>query len=40
VEATYVIPLGYPRGKFGPASRKPLKEIAYLDSFGQPGPWE
>ncbi|HEU0166853.1 MAG TPA: nitroreductase family protein [Chloroflexota bacterium] len=40
VEATFVIPLGYPRGQFGPAARKPLKEIAFLDTYGRPGPWD
>ena len=40
VEATFVIPLGYPRGNFGAAARKPLKEIAFLDVYGQPGPWD
>ena len=39
VEAPYCIPLGYPEGRFGRARRKPLAELAYLDRFGEPGPW-
>lgn len=33
------IPLGYPRGRFGPTQRKPLAETAFLDRWGAPGPW-
>jgi len=33
------IPLGYPRGRFGPTRRKPLAETAFLDRWGTPGPW-
>jgi nitroreductase len=39
VEALFLIPLGYPLGKFGDASRKPLEEIAFVDRYGSPGPW-
>jgi nitroreductase len=39
VEALFCIPLGYAEGNFGRVSRKPLEEIASLDSYGQPGPW-
>jgi nitroreductase len=39
VEALYCIPLGYPEGRFGRAQRKSLGELAYLDGYGQPGPW-
>jgi len=35
----FCIPLGYPRGNFGPTSRKPTAEVTYLDSWGQPVPW-
>ena len=35
----YNIPLGYPKGKFGPVTRKPLSEIVSLDTFGQKAPW-
>ena len=39
MDATCCIPLGWPEGKFGPARRKPLTEIAFVDHFGTPGPW-
>jgi nitroreductase len=39
MDASCCIPLGWPEGKFGPAQRKPLSEIAFLDHFGAPGPW-
>ena len=29
------IPLGYPRGKFGPLARKPVAEVAYAERWGQ-----
>lgn len=34
------IPLGYPRGRFGPTHRRPVAEVTYLDSWGQPPDWE
>jgi nitroreductase len=40
MDATCCIPLGWPEGKFGPAARKPLSEIAFVDRYGAPGPWE
>jgi len=39
MDATCCIPLGWPQGRFGAASRKPLSEIAFVDHFGAPGPW-
>jgi nitroreductase len=39
MDATCCIPLGWPEGRFGPARRKPLSEIAFVDRFGAPGPW-
>lgn len=39
MDASCCIPLGYPQGNFGPAKRKPLSEIAFIDHFGAPGPW-
>ena len=39
MDAACCIPLGWPEGRFGPASRKPLSEIAFVDHFGRPGPW-
>lgn len=29
-----LIPVGYPRGRFGPVSRKPLEEFIYYDTYG------
>jgi nitroreductase len=33
------IPLGYPRGRFGPTQRKPIRETTYLNRWGTPVPW-
>jgi len=33
------IPLGYPRGKFGPTSRRPTAEVTYLNGWSKPVPW-
>jgi nitroreductase len=33
------IPLGYPRGNFGPTQRQPASEITYLNRWGRPVPW-
>ena len=33
------IPLGYPRGKFGPTQRLPTAETTYLNRWGGPVPW-
>jgi nitroreductase len=33
-----LVPLGYPRDKFGPLSRKPIDEVTYLDTWGSPLP--
>jgi nitroreductase len=35
-QVVYTLPLGYPRGKFGPAQRKPLHEVAALDAWDRP----
>ena len=35
VQIVYCIPLGYPRGRFGPTSRKPLSEVSSYDRWGQ-----
>ena len=33
--STYALmPIGYPEGKFGPLSRRPVAEVAYLDRWG------
>jgi nitroreductase len=31
-----LVPLGYPRDKFGPLRRRPVEEMAYLDTWGSP----
>lgn len=35
----FCIPLGYPRGSFGPTSRKPTSETTFRDRWGAPVPW-
>jgi len=35
VETAALIPLGYPLGKFGRAPRRPLREVAFADRWGQ-----
>lgn len=34
------IPLGYPRGNFGPTSRLPTSETTYWNDWGTPPPWK
>lgn len=36
-QIVYCIPLGYPKGRFGPVSRKPLVEVSSLDRWDGPG---
>jgi nitroreductase len=36
VETAALIPLGYPRGRWGIAQRRPLAEVAYADRWGEP----
>jgi nitroreductase len=36
----FCIPLGYPRGSFGPNVRKPTSETTYLNAWGSPVPWK
>jgi nitroreductase len=33
------IPLGYPRGRFGPTRRRATAEVTYLNRWGTPVPW-
>jgi nitroreductase len=33
------IPLGYPRGRFGPTQRRPVSEVTFLDHWGEVPPW-
>ena len=35
----FCIPLGYPRGAFGPNVRRPTSETTSLDQWGAPVPW-
>ena len=35
VETAALIPLGYPLGKFGRPPRRPLRDVAFADSWGQ-----
>ncbi len=34
------IPLGYPRGRFGPTARFPTSHTTYWDRWDQPPPWK
>ena len=36
----FCVPLGLPRGRFGPTTRKPTSETTFLDRWGGPVPWE
>ncbi|MDT5011039.1 MAG: hypothetical protein QOH57_2656 [Mycobacterium sp.] len=29
-----IVPLGWPRGRYGPTSRRPVEEVAHLDNYG------
>jgi hypothetical protein len=33
-----VVPLGWPQGRYGPTTRKPVGEVTHLDSYGNQ-PW-
>ncbi len=33
------IPLGYPRGNFGPTNRRPTAETTFFNGWDQPAPW-
>lgn len=37
-ETAALIPLGYPRGRWGQAARRPLSDVAFGDSWGAPLP--
>lgn len=37
-QVVYCIPLGYPRGNFGPVNRKPLPEVSSHNTWGTPRP--
>jgi nitroreductase len=38
-QVVYCIPLGYPRGRFGPNQRKPLTEVCSYNHWGMVPPW-
>ena len=38
-QVVYCIPLGYPRGRFGPAVRRPLAEVSSIDRWGATPAW-
>lgn len=38
-QIVYCLPLGYPRGRFGPTSRRPLAEVCAADRWDGPPPW-
>jgi nitroreductase len=39
VELHLCIPLGYPRGRFGPTQRRPIAETTFLNRWGAAAPW-
>jgi hypothetical protein len=39
VQPCAVIPLGWPRGRYGPTTRRPVGEVVSLDRYGQ-RPWK
>ena len=38
-QVVYCVPMGYPRGRFGPLNRKPLNEIVSQDRWGERPAW-
>ena len=38
-EVVYYVPLGYPQGRFGPVTRKPLSEVVSVDRWGSVPEW-
>jgi nitroreductase len=38
VESYAILPLGYPMGRFGPVNRIPLRDVVYLDRWGDRDP--
>ena len=39
VSIVFCVPLGYPRGSFGPTCRRPTAETCFLDRWEGPVPW-
>ena len=38
-QVVYCVPLGYPRGNFGPLNRKPVTDVVSLDRWGDGPDW-
>jgi nitroreductase len=38
-QIVYCVPLGYPRGRFGPTHRKPLTDVCAVDHWDTAAPW-
>ena len=38
VQPCCAVPLGWPRGRYGPTTRKPVGDVVHLDHFGNQ-PW-
>ena len=36
----FCIPLGYPKGNFGPTTRRPAAEVTYLNAWNAPMSWD
>ena len=34
--ACFVIPIGWPEGRYGPTTRKPITEVSHLNRYGNP----
>ena len=39
VQVVYCVPLGYPRGRFGPLNRRPLTDVVSLEEWGVSPDW-
>lgn len=39
VQVVYCVPLGYPRGHFGPTQRRPVREVTSLNRWGSVPAW-
>ncbi len=35
VEAVAILPIGYPKGKFGPVTRRPVEEVTHWEKWGE-----
>ena len=39
VQPCCIVPMGWPRGRYGPTTRKPVGEVTHLDTYGNQ-PWK